>query len=98
MKIDILTPPLNSVTAAPKQEGIPDKAGSFKDVLGAALNSVNNSLTGAEQMTQDFILGKDVELHQVILASEQASLALQLTVQIRNKVVEAYQEVMRMQV
>ena len=42
--------------------------------------------------------GKIEDLHQVILAGEKAALALQMTLQVRNKVVEAYQELMRMQV
>lgn len=71
--------------------------GSFKNMLSDALTKVNDDLLGAEKLTQDFALGKDVELHQVVTATEQASLALQLTIQIRNKVQEAYQEIMRMQ-
>jgi len=97
MRIDNLTVPLTTkLTGSQEQSG--DKAAGFKDLLEEALNNVNNNLIGAEKITQDFALGKEVELHQVILATEQASLALQLTVQIRNKVIEAYQEVMRMQV
>lgn len=72
--------------------------GGFKEMLSDALSKVNTDLLGAEKLTQDFALGKDVELHQVMAATEQASLALQLTIQVRNKVVEAYQELMRMQV
>lgn len=74
-----------------------DEGGNFSDVLKNYLRQVNNSLNEAEKMTQDFALGKNIELHQVVLATEQASLALQLTIQIRNKIIEAYQEVMRMQ-
>ncbi|MCR4440979.1 MAG: flagellar hook-basal body complex protein FliE [Peptococcaceae bacterium] len=70
----------------------------FGEILREALNRVNEELTGAEKMSQDFALGKDIELHQVVLATERASLALQLTIQIRNKIIESYQEIMRMQV
>lgn len=70
----------------------------FASFLSDSLVKVNQDLKNAEKLTQDFALGKDVELHQVVLATEQASLALQLTVQVRNKVIEAYQELMRMQV
>jgi flagellar hook-basal body complex protein FliE len=69
----------------------------FGDFLKESLNKVNSDLLASENLTRDFALGKDVELHQVVLASEQASLALQLTIQIRTKIVEAYQEIMRMQ-
>lgn len=75
-----------------------DSVQNFGDFLKAALNKVNQTQLEAEQITKDFVLGNDVELHQVILATEKAELALQLTIQIRNKVIEAYQELMRMQI
>jgi flagellar hook-basal body complex protein FliE len=71
---------------------------NFGALLAEYLGKVNQANLQAEKLSQDLALGKNVELHQVMLATEQASLALQLTVQIRNKVIEAYQEVMRMQV
>lgn len=70
---------------------------SFDDILKESLQKVNTNLLKSEKLTGEFALGKDVELHQVVLAGEQASLALQLTIQIRTKIVEAYQEIMRMQ-
>jgi flagellar hook-basal body complex protein FliE len=48
-------------------------------------------------MAQSYIVDKSVNVHQVMLALEEASLSLQLAVQVRNKVVEAYQEIARMQ-
>jgi len=71
---------------------------SFGEFLKEALNKVNSAQVEAQQLTQEFTLGNDVELHQVIIATEKASLALQLTMQIRNKAIDAYQEIMRMQV
>jgi len=70
----------------------------FEDVLKNLLGEVNTSLNVSEAAASNLALGDSRELHQVILATEQANLALQLTVQIRNKMLEAYQEVMRMQV
>ena len=50
-------------------------------------------------MTEAFISGQaSVEIHDIMLAAEKARLALDLTVSIRNKLVEAYQEIMRMQI
>ncbi len=72
--------------------------GQFGQMLQEALAKVNNDILTAEQLAQDFALGKNVELHQVVIAAEQANLALQLTIQIRNKILDAYQEIMRMQV
>ncbi|MDD4146281.1 MAG: flagellar hook-basal body complex protein FliE [Clostridia bacterium] len=77
---------------------VKDNVQNFGDFLKNALSKVNTTQLQAEQMTSDFVIGNNVELHQVVLATEKAALALQLTMQIRNKVIEAYQELMRMQV
>ena len=74
-----------------------DNVQNFGDFLKNALEKVNATQLQAEQMTYDFAIGNEVQLHQVVLATEKATLALQLTMQIRNKVIEAYQELMRMQ-
>ncbi len=70
----------------------------FGDMLKKALHEVNGGLIESEKLASAYTVGKNVELQQVILATEQASLAFQLTLQIRNKVMESYQEIMRMQV
>lgn len=70
----------------------------FGAMLNEALQDVNEKLLESQNLSEDFIMGKDVELHHVVLANEQAGLALQMTLQVRNKVIEAYQEIMRMQV
>jgi len=75
-----------------------DKAQDFRAFLSNALDNVNKTQLNAEQLTKDLAVGNDVELSQVVLATEKAALALQLTIQIRNKVMEAYQELMRMQI
>lgn len=73
-----------------------EKSG-FGGILAEMLEKTNSELQKSEQMSQDYALGKDVELHKVVLAAEQANLALQMTVQVRNKIIEAYQEITRMQ-
>ena len=70
----------------------------FENVLKQMLGNVNESINNGETAAGSLALGDSAELHQVMLAAEQANLSLQLTVQIRNKILEAYQEVMRMQV
>lgn len=75
-----------------------DVFGSFKDVLSEALNKVNDLQNTAENMRTKLATGEVNDIHSVMIASEKASLAFQLTAQIRNKLVDAYQEVMRMQV
>lgn len=71
---------------------------SFGDMLNNALKQVENDVKGAQELSEKLSTGEVKDLHQVMVAMEKANLGLQLTVQIRNKVVEAYQEIMRMQV
>ncbi len=70
----------------------------FSHLLKDAINNVNESQKTSDIMTEKLIKGENVDLHQVMIASEKASVSLQTTLQIRNKVIEAYQEIMRMQV
>jgi flagellar hook-basal body complex protein FliE len=73
------------------------RSASFASYLGDALNEVNNLQLKADELTSKMVIGEVEDIHMVMLASEQAKMALQLTVQIRNKLVEAYQEISRMQ-
>ncbi|MBW7454057.1 flagellar hook-basal body complex protein FliE [Paenibacillus sepulcri] len=70
---------------------------SFGDFLQNALDGVSAQESNVSALTDQFMLGQ-VDVSQVMIASSQAELSLQLTSQIRNKVIEAYQEIMRMQV
>ncbi|MGE5588577.1 MAG: flagellar hook-basal body complex protein FliE [Clostridia bacterium] len=70
----------------------------FKEMLDDAIDTVNNLQRNADRLTQKLATGELKDLHQVMIAVEEVNVALQLTMQIRNKIVEAYQEVMRMQV
>jgi flagellar hook-basal body complex protein FliE len=54
--------------------------------------------TRADRLTEKLAAGEVRDIHQVMIAVEQVNIALQLTMQVRNKVIESYQEIMRMQV
>lgn len=69
---------------------------SFGTYLQQALQDINTQEQQVKTMETQFMLGK-VDVDQLMIASESALLNVQLTTNIRNKVVEAYQEVMRMQ-
>ena len=74
----------------------PTSAGpSFGEMLQSALGQVSALQNHAGQMATAFAQGKTGDIHSVMIASEQATMALQLTTQIRNKAVDAYQEIMR---
>ncbi|CAM3752096.1 flagellar hook-basal body complex protein FliE [Alkalicoccus chagannorensis] len=71
---------------------------SFKTWLNDAIGSVNESRAESSQATEAMARGEDVDLHNVMLTAQKASIQLETTVQVRDRVIEAYQEVMRMQV
>ncbi|HBV96600.1 MAG: flagellar hook-basal body protein FliE [Peptococcaceae bacterium BICA1-7] len=75
-----------------------DGVNSFGEVLGKALNNVNTAQLKANETTKQFLTGEIQDVHQVTIAAEQARIMMQLAVEVRNKVVEAYQEMSRMQV
>lgn len=75
-----------------------DPIGSLLAPLGDGLKQVNAMQFQSKDLQNEAAVGGDVDLHDVMITAEKASVAMQLTLQIRNKMVEAYQEVMRMQV
>lgn len=71
---------------------------TFSDFFKNALNEVNKLQTESEDYSKLLALGQVDNIHDVTIASEKAKIALQMTLAIRNKVVDAYKEIMRMQV
>ena len=69
---------------------------SFKQTLNNALNEVNDLQLNANQSVKRFLNGEIKDVHQVMVAAEKASVGLELTIEVRNKIIEAYREVMRM--
>ena len=70
---------------------------NFQNVLKDSLDKLNEKQVEADNITNDFISGKNVDVHQMMLGMEEAKMSLQLAIQVRNKVVEAVQELTRMQ-
>ena len=71
---------------------------SFGEYLNSALMKVTNLENQSDQLKEDFALGKTDNIPEVLIAGEKANIALQFTMQIRNKLVDAYSEIMRMQI
>lgn len=71
---------------------------SFASVLKESIDKVNELQVQSDKATEKLVNGENIDLHQVMIASQKASIAMQATLEIRNKVIEAYQETMRMQV
>jgi len=70
----------------------------FKDVLSKYIREVNDIQQNADKSVRDLATGKMDNLHQVVVAINEADLSFQLMMQMRNKLIDAYREVMRMQV
>ena len=80
-----------TVTSAEAQQ-------TFANTLKDAISNVNNQQIQSDTMTEKLINGGNVDLHEVMIASQKASITLNATMEVRNKAVEAYQEIMRMSV
>ncbi len=70
---------------------------SFSKVISDAINKVNDAQVTADQKVEGFISGEDVSMHDVMLSMQESQLSMQLLIEVRNKVVEAYQEINRVQ-
>ena len=87
----------------PKSEPLADATGavggtSFKDTLAKMLSDVNDKMVTADQKTQDVAIGKSHDMEGTIRSVEEGQLALQFTMAIRNKLMEAYTEIQRTQI
>jgi flagellar hook-basal body complex protein FliE len=84
--------PVRGATATPVTRG----GAGFGEALARALGEVNALQQTADASVQDFSLGRTRDVAGTLIAVEKANLGFQLTLQIRNRLLEAYQEVMRM--
>ncbi len=87
-----------SAAASPSTPVQQTAAPGFVQMLEGGVADLNKTLLSAEQGVQQLAAGTATNLHEVMLQLEQARLAMQVASQVRSRVVEAYQEVMRMQV
>jgi flagellar hook-basal body complex protein FliE len=86
-----------ALPSAIRPAGQPASNGAFQDVLSGAMSRVESFGQNASASVERFLSGENEELHTTILATQQAELSFELFLQARNKVVSAYQEIMRMQ-
>lgn len=78
--------------------GAVGESGSFSQILGRVVGEVNDKQTAAGAALEGLLKGENVSLHQAMIAMEEASVSFQLMVEVRNKLLDSYQELMRMQV
>lgn len=81
-----------------KTEIIEEKGNDFTKLLEDGLNQVNNRQVKADGLTEGFIRGEVEDLHEVLIATEEARLSLELATKVRNKLVEAFKEINNMQI
>jgi flagellar hook-basal body complex protein FliE len=99
--MDTIKPLLNfpaalSQAVTPQAQTNSDKTVSFKDTLKEMLNEINNDQIDAKTSVQKYLNGEVQDVHEVMIAAEKASVSLELTIEIRNKLIDAYTQVMRM--
>ena len=75
-----------------------NKGKGFENVLTDFIGAVNQDQINANKITSQFVTGEDVELHDVMIAAEKAKTSLELLMEIRNKTIDMYKELTRMQV
>lgn len=92
--ISNLTPPEGGKNVGPVGQSF----NNFGDVLTNAIDSLSQKENNANQAIASLAAGEDIEIHQVMLAMQEADISFQLALEVRNKIIDAYQEVMRMQV
>jgi flagellar hook-basal body complex protein FliE len=83
--------------AAGATSGVDPSAPSFGDMFKKVLTDTSDLEMGSKDLIQRFLRGEPVELHQVMAASEEASISLELLVELRNKLTDAYRSVMNVQ-
>lgn len=84
---------LSSLEQTPKETG-----SDFGEMLTQAISETNQAQLDADGAVTDLATGRADNLHEVTLAMEEADISMRMLVQMRNKAVEAYQEIVRMQV
>ena len=78
------------------EKGQVKKNGDFQEILKTLVSNVDKQIKEANQLSEEFAIGKKRNLSEIMIASNKAELSLKFLIQIRNKLLEAYQEITRM--
>jgi flagellar hook-basal body complex protein FliE len=89
---------LGGLSETTKSTGNSTPMGDFGSMVSNGMNSVNNDVKSFETISEKFAKGDKVSLQELMLTGERADVSLKLMTTLRNKVLEAYQEIMRMPV
>jgi flagellar hook-basal body complex protein FliE len=92
---NVLGGPVGKLEQSQRASG--DPLSDFRTALGESIHEVNRLLGQADEKTQEMAMGKG-DIHQAMMAMEEANISLRMLIQVRNKIIAAYEEIMRMQV
>jgi flagellar hook-basal body complex protein FliE len=93
---------ISGINSIPIPSSLPSAAGSagsdaFSNILTSTIDNLQGLQSQANDSAQKFMTGENDEIHDIALAGQQAELSFEFGLQVRNKVVNAYQEIMKMQ-
>jgi flagellar hook-basal body complex protein FliE len=86
-----------TLPTTPTTPASPGAGGGFGDTLKSAIRQVNDLRDNSDQQVAELVQGDRQDVHNVMIAVEKADIAFQLMMQVRNKIVSAYQEVSKLQ-
>lgn len=89
---------LNNITLQNSKSNTSNASVDFSQYIKSALDSVNTKYLEADAITNSLVTGDAQDIHTVMLATEEAKLSLELATEIRNKIVDAYNALMNVQV
>jgi flagellar hook-basal body complex protein FliE len=95
-----LTPPVGNLTAFPEPGRPPAEpaGGAFGELLQSAMDRVGTLQSEADRAVEDLTLGRQTDIHSTMIAVEKAGIAMELALQVRNKLLNAYETIMRQQI
>lgn len=91
------TGPQASLAVAPRPQPEPNSGPTFSDLISRGLDQVETRVDHANDMVRRFVTDSSIPVHEVTIALEEARIAVELAMQVRTRMVEAYREVMNMQ-
>jgi flagellar hook-basal body complex protein FliE len=97
-RLDALLPQIASTQQTSNNTATPNQDGqNFSDVLKGALESVNDAQANADSAVKQVLSGETADIAETMVALQKADVSLKMMLEVRNKILEAYQEVMRTQ-
>ncbi len=101
MNVNLMQNGVNAVNSGQDSVQMPKPAeaqSNFADTLKGAIENLNQMQNESDHITEALASGKSVDLHEVMITAQKASITLETTVQMQQKAIDAYNEIMRMQI